>query len=326
MKDNHSKLILNNSSKVLRLQKYIADCGFTSRRKAEDLIKQGKVKVNGVISSELGVKVDPTNDVVSIDGQVLDRDSIQKHYILLNKPRGVMTTLSDPEGRTTIMDYVKEISERIYPVGRLDYLSEGLLLLTNDGEMANMIMHPSYNITKVYEVKVFGAVNDVILKKLRNGIVFQGHKLKPLSVRIIKQLPNKTWLEFRLGEGRNREIRNICEGCGLTVDKLRRVAIESLSIEDVGPGKYMFLTKKELLKALGMEASGVRITSKKDYISKKKSIQVKKRNFGDKDVFADDSSFRKFRKDTYLDASKSLQQMRKIRSNPPLQKDKEAPL
>ena len=315
MKNSSSKLTSKDLSKSLRLQKYIADCGFTSRRKAEDLIKQGKVKVNGVISSELGVKVDPVKDVVSIDGQVLDRESIQRHYILMNKPRGVMTTLDDPEGRATVMDYVKEVSERVYPVGRLDYLSEGLLLLTNDGEMANMIMHPSYNITKVYEVKVFGAVNDAILKKLRNGIVFQGHHLKPLTVRIIKQLPNKTWVEFRLGEGRNREIRNICEGCGLTVDKLRRVAIESLSIEDIGPGKYVFLTKKELLKALGMGASGIPVASKRGYISKKKSIQVKKRNFGDKDVFADDTSFRKFRKETYLDASKSLQEMRKKRDN-----------
>ena len=315
MKNSSSKLTSKDLSKSLRLQKYIADCGFTSRRKAEDLIKQGKVKVNGVISSELGVKVDPVKDIVSIDGQVLDRESIQRHYILMNKPRGVMTTLDDPEGRATVMDYVKEVSERVYPVGRLDYLSEGLLLLTNDGEMANMIMHPSYNITKVYEVKVFGAVNDAILKKLRNGIVFQGHHLKPLTVRIIKQLPNKTWVEFRLGEGRNREIRNICEGCGLTVDKLRRVAIESLSIEDIGPGKYVFLTKKELLKALGMGASGIPVASKRDYISKKKSIQVKKRNFCDKDVFADDTSFRKFRKETYLDASKSLQEMRKKRDN-----------
>ncbi len=300
-------------SKSLRLQKYIADCGFTSRRKAEDLIREGKVKVNGMISSELGVKVDPVKDVVSVDGQVLDRESIQRHYILMNKPRGVMTTLDDPEGRSTVMDYVKEVSERVYPVGRLDYLSEGLLLLTNDGEMANMIMHPSYNITKVYEVKVFGSVNDAILKKLRDGVVFQGHHLKPLSVRVIKQLPSKTWLEFRLGEGRNREIRNICEGCGLTVDKLRRVAIESLSIEDIGPGKYVFLTKKELLKALGMEASGVPVNAKRTYVSKKKSVQVKKRNFSDKDIFADDSSFRKFRKETYLDASKSLQEMRKKR-------------
>ena len=317
MKDSSLNLVSKNLSKSLRLQKYIADCGFTSRRKAEDLIRQGKVKVNGVISSELGVKVDPVKDVISVDGQVLDRDSVQRHYILMNKPRGVMTTLDDPEGRATVMDYVKEVSERVYPVGRLDYLSEGLLLLTNDGEMANMIMHPSYNITKVYEVKVFGAVNDAILKKLRDGVVFQGHHLKPLAVRVIKQLPNKTWLEFRLGEGRNREIRNICEGCDLTVDKLRRVAIESLSIDDIGPGKYVFLTKKELLKALGMEASGIPVASKRNYISKKKSIQVKKRNFSDKDVFADDSSFRKFRKETYLDASKSLQEMRKKRDSAP---------
>ena len=153
----------------VRLQKYIADCGITSRRKAEELIVQGRVEVNGELITELGTKVNAGRDAVVVDGNPIDINRVEKMYLLLNKPRGYVTTLNDPEGRKTVMDLVREISERIYPVGRLDYLSEGLLLLTNDGELANKIMHPSHEVVKVYEVKVFGAVNETILKKLRDG-------------------------------------------------------------------------------------------------------------------------------------------------------------
>ena len=305
--------IMNNDFKQkLRLQKFIADCGFSSRRKAEEFIREGRVKVNGHVVSELGTKVNPDNDVVSVDGQLLDLGSIHRHYILMNKPRGYMTTLNDPEGRRTVMDLIKEIPERVYPVGRLDYLSEGLLLLTNDGEMANRIMHPRYNITKVYEVKVFGVMNDSILKKLRNGVSVDGVFLRPQFVRVIKQLPNKTWLEFRLGEGKNREIRKICEACGLTVDKLKRVAIAELSVDSVAPGKYTFLTKKDLLRCLGLNKEGQSLNKVSNYISPKKSINIKKNRFASDKVFADDSSFRKFRKDTYHEASKNLQLKRML--------------
>ena len=173
-------------------------------------------------------------------------------YVLLHKPRGYMTTISDPEGRKTVMDLCKEVTERIYPVGRLDYLSEGLLLLTNDGNLANLVMHPRFNVTKVYEVKVFGAVSLAIQKRLREGVELDDGFVKPFSVRVIKQLPTKTWLEFRLIDGRNREIRRICEACGLTVDKLKRVAIEGLTIDGIKPGGYRFVTKKFILDALNM--------------------------------------------------------------------------
>ena len=300
--------VMNNDFKqTLRLQKFIADCGFSSRRKAEEFIREGRVKVNGHVVTEFGTKVSPENDVVSVDGQLLDLGSIHRHYILMNKPRGYVTTLHDPEGRKTVMDLIKEVPERVYPVGRLDYLSEGLLLLTNDGEMANRIMHPRYNITKVYEVKVFGIMNDSILKKLRNGVSVDGVFLRPQFVRVIKQLPNKTWLEFRLSEGKNREIRKICEACGLTVDKLKRVAIAELSVDSVAPGKYTFLTKKELLRCLGLNKEGQKLNKLPNYISSKKSINIKKNRLTSDKTFADDSSFRKFRKETYYEASKNLQ-------------------
>ncbi len=289
----------------VRLQKVIADCGITSRRKAEDLITQGRVTVNGDIVTELGTKVNPNEDVVVVDGQTIDLNFVQRVYIIFNKPRGCVTTLNDPEGRETVMDHLKQIPERIYPVGRLDYLSEGLLILTNDGEMANMIMHPRYEITKVYEVKVFGAITDTILKKLRDGVDIEGEFVKPIGVRIIEQLPNKTWLEFRLGEGKNREIRRICEGCGVTVDKLKRVAIEGLSLGDLPTGKFYYMTKPELLNALGMKPDGTKMTNRV-YQSDKKTVDIKRKGPQEGATPADDKGFYKFRREFYFQTVKTL--------------------
>ncbi len=213
--------MMNDQNQLIRLQKYIANCGVTSRRKAEVLITEGKVSINGKVVTELGTKVDPLKDAISVEGQFIDRNMVEDIYLVMNKPRGFVSTVHDPEGRKTILDLCREISERIYPVGRLDYLSEGLIILTNDGDFAQSILHPSKSVTKVYEVKVFGIVNENILKKLRDGVIVDGQLLKPDSVRIIGQLPAKTWLEFRLTTGRNREIRKVCEEHGLTVDKLK---------------------------------------------------------------------------------------------------------
>ncbi|MBF0209146.1 MAG: pseudouridine synthase, partial [Oligoflexia bacterium] len=152
-------------------------------------------------------------------------------YVLFHKPRGCVTTLSDPEGRNSVMDYLKGIPQRIYPVGRLDYYSEGLLLLTNDGDVANRIMHPRYEVMKIYEVKTFGVITEELLRKLKKGVDTSDGPLRPHLVRVIKQLPNKTWLEFRLREGKNREIRRLCEIIGISIDKLKRVAIANLSID-----------------------------------------------------------------------------------------------
>jgi 23S rRNA pseudouridine2605 synthase len=292
-------------SRNVRLQKYIADCGITSRRKAEDLIVKGRVNVNGETVTVLGSKIDPSIDAVMVDGLAIDSSAVDKLYILMNKPRGYMTTLHDPEGRKTVLDICREITERIYPVGRLDYLSEGLLIMTNDGEVANQIMHPRHNIVKVYEVKVFGAVSEGILKKLRTGVEVDGHILKPLNVRVIKQLPTKTWLEFRLGEGRNREIRKICEACGLTVDKLRRVAIGGMSIDGISPGNYTLVTKKQLFDRIGLNKDGTPNGREYNYRSIKKSINIKKKGVQE-GTSADDETFVKFRRETYFETLKAI--------------------
>lgn len=280
----------------IRLQKYIADCGVTSRRKAEELIVEGRVTVNTKVASVLGTKVNPSKDVVEVDGSLIDLSSVSKVYLVMNKPRGMVTTVSDPEGRATVMELIKEVSERVYPVGRLDYLSEGLLILTNDGELANKVMHPSFNVTKVYEVKVFGLISPKIIRILREGVTVDGDFLKPLSVRHIRQLEHKTWLEFTLGEGKNREIRKLCEAAGLTVDKLKRVAIGGLSIKGIAPGNYTYLTKPQLEK---------KIT--KEYVSTKPSMLIKSKKFGERKL-ATDESYTKYRKETYLDVMKSYKE------------------
>ncbi len=291
----------------VRLQKFIADCGITSRRKAEELILSGRVEVNGSIVMELGTKVNPNVDVIHVDGHVADLNAVDKIYIMFHKPRGVMTTVNDPEGRETVMDYVKEVSERIYPVGRLDYLSEGLLLMTNDGEVANMIMHPKFNVTKVYEVKVFGSITEAILNKLRAGAHLEDDGfVKPQSVRVIKQLPTKTWIEFRLNEGKNREIRKLCEAVGLTVDKLKRLAIGGLTIDGVAPGKFRVLSKHQLLNAVGINEDGSKMNTKNaKFVSSKKTIDLK-RNRAQDGTLADDEAFHKFRRDTYFTSLKEI--------------------
>lgn len=255
-KSKHSNSELNGQNSLVRLQKVIADAGITSRRKAEEYIKEGYVEVNGEIVDTLGAKVDPSTDIITVKGEVLRPEDVNKIYVLFHKPRCCVTTLSDPEGRSTVMDYLTDIPERIYPVGRLDYLSEGLLLLTNDGEIANIIMHPRHRITKIYEVKIFGRMTEDLMQKLRNGVKTPFGLLKPSLVRVLKILPQKTWLEFRLQEGKNREIRRLCEGVGITIDKLKRVSIAGLTIDGIAPGKYRLLTKKELFSKLGIDNSG----------------------------------------------------------------------
>ena len=278
---------------TLRLQKYIADCGITSRRKAETLIVGGRVRLNGKVVTELGTKLNPCEDVVAIDGKIIHRESVDQLYILLNKPRGVMTTLHDPEGRKTVIDLIPAIKERVFPVGRLDYHSEGLLLLTNDGEFAHKVMHPSFEVVKVYEVKVFGAITAKLLRELKRERFFPEGAVRPLSVRVIRQLPNKTWLEFRLTEGRNREIRRICEAAGLTIDKLRRVAIGELSIQGVAPGEFVFLNKKDLETQLGLGRRGPQ-----KFVSKKRTVNIQEKRLQETRT-ADSPYYLQYRKKNY---------------------------
>lgn len=302
----------------VRLQKVVADCGVCSRRKAEVLITDGRVGVNGLIVTELGTRVNPYKDIITVDDKVIDLMAIEKFYILLNKPRAYMTTVSDPEGRPTVMDLVWGVPTRLYPVGRLDYLSEGLLVMTNDGDMANKIMHPRFEVTKVYEVKVFGHVTEAILERIRKGVMTEDGLMKPKSVRMIEQLPNKTWLEFRLAEGKNREIRKICEAMDLTVDKLRRVAIEALTIQGLPVGQFTFISKRELLKALGMNEDGTRARVTTPFVSAKKTVNTRKatKMVGKTARPADDKRYQNFRKENYYETVKSIKEVALLNAAP----------
>lgn len=236
----------------MRINKYLASYSNTSRRKAEELIIQGQVKINGKRITNLATQV-KTDDVVSVNGSILYPDQYDHQYIVLNKPRGCITSAFDPEGRSTVYDYVPKLRERLFSVGRLDYDSEGLLLLTNDGDLCQKITHPSHEVRKIYQVKVFGKVNQAILRKMEQGIIDGKDHLKPLKVKYLSELLNKTWLEIHLLEGKNREIRRICEYFGFEIDRLKRVSINNLSLENLKPGDFYFIDKKKLNNLLGFE-------------------------------------------------------------------------
>lgn len=231
----------------VRLQKFMAECGVASRRKSEELIELGKVKVNGHIA-HIGDKVNPKKDIVTVRGKRINKVD-KLYYVALNKPRGYVTTVSDELGRKTVMDLV-DIDARLYPVGRLDKDSEGLLILTNDGSFANALMHPKHNYAKVYRVTVRPSVNDEILDKLRNGVEIDGRKTSPCDVNVITEEEGRVVLEFILREGRNRQIRKMCEAVELEVARLKRVSIGPIKLGMLQTGKYKLLNENEAKKLL----------------------------------------------------------------------------
>ena len=231
-----------------RLQKIIAAAGIASRRKAEELIASGRVQVNGQMVTELGTKADPEHDHIRVDGKLL-RAPERYSYIVLNKPKGYVTTVSDPENRPTVMDLVRSVKGRVYPVGRLDWASEGLLLLTNDGDLANGLMKASSNVPKTYVVKVAGVPEQTKLEKLRRGVSIAekgGRRVRtaPAKIKLIREGDNP-WLEVTIVEGRNRQIRKMFEEVGHHVEKIRRVQYGPLSL-DVPPGEFRNLTLREV--------------------------------------------------------------------------------
>ena len=228
----------------IRIQKYISDCGLMSRRAAEKEIEQGAFKVNGV-RAEIGQKINPDKDVVEYKGKKVEGGS-KKVYVMLYKPRGYVTTMSDDEGRKCIPELLKDVPERVYPCGRLDMDSEGLLILTNDGEVANKLMHPKHHVEKIYHVKVKGEIEPDVLTTLNGPMIIDDYKIKPVQVSIIERKEGNTILRFTLSEGRNRQIRKMCEQVNLKITRLKRVAVGDLTIGMLKPGQWKYMNYIEI--------------------------------------------------------------------------------
>lgn len=230
----------------IRIQKVLADAGVCSRRKAEELIARGKVKVNGH-PAEIGMKIDPRADLITVMGErVYLPKKKSTRYIMMNKPRGYVTTVSDDQNRRCVMDLLEDVEERVYPVGRLDRNSEGLLLFTNDGDFANDMMHPSRHVTKTYRVTVRPDVTDEQTVRLSEGVEIDGRKTAPAVVRVLTKEPGRVVMEIVIHEGRNRQVRKMCEAVGLEVARLKRTSIGPLRLGMLKPGAYRDLTSEEL--------------------------------------------------------------------------------
>jgi 23S rRNA pseudouridine2605 synthase len=240
----HRSRIRIPSFMLVRLQKIIADAGVTSRRKAEELILLGRVMVNGQVTTQLGSKADPNRDHIRVDGKPL-RPSTKRVYLLLNKPVGYVSTVSDPQRRPTVVSLVHGIRERIYPVGRLDYHSSGLLILTNDGELANLLMSSASGVPRTYHVKLEGLPDAGDLRRLEEGITLDGRRTAPCEIRALAER-EKPWYEVTLVEGRYHQVRRMFERIGQRVVKLKRVQIAFLTDHGIRPGQFRYLVPAEV--------------------------------------------------------------------------------
>ena len=238
----------------IRLQKYLSECGVASRRKSEELISQGVVKVNGAVA-EIGDTVDPRRDIVTLRGKKVENRTVPK-YIMLHKPRGFVTTMSDELGRKCVASLVEDVGERVYPIGRLDKNSEGLLLLTNDGEFANAVMHPSKHVAKVYRVTIRPDITDEQLSAMSVGMMIDGRMTAPAQVTVLEKQEGRTVIEIVLFEGRNRQIRRMCEELGIEVARLKRTSIAGVKLGMLPQGKWRELTEQEVSHILS--AAGVK--------------------------------------------------------------------
>ena len=224
----------------VRLQKFIADSGLMSRRAAEAEIERGNFSINGHVAS-IGMKINPAEDVVAYKGKKIRYEKKKYTYIMLNKPRGYLSSTTDDRGRKCVTDLLDGVNSRVYPVGRLDMISEGMILLTDDGELKNRLTHPSHTIPKVYRVKVAGAVSESQMNILGSALVIDGYKIKPVDVVVTGEDESGTVLKFTLFEGRNRQIRKMCEAADLTVKRLSRVSIGNLKLDGLPVGKWRYL-------------------------------------------------------------------------------------
>ncbi|MDD2540800.1 MAG: pseudouridine synthase [Desulfuromonadaceae bacterium] len=236
-----------------RLQKIISAAGITSRRASEALILNGQVTVNGIVVTELGSKADPEKDTISVDGKPL-KINAQRLYILLNKPPGYITALKDSQDRPLVTDLLKDVPDRVYPVGRLDYNTEGLLLLTNDGDWANRLMHPRHEIEKEYHVRVRGKVIDQQLKRMAEGIKLEDGMTAPAVVNLVKSGEQNDWISVAIHEGRNRQVRRMCEAVSLSVVRLKRIRYGALQLGTLRTGQFRYLSDAEVRELSGEPA------------------------------------------------------------------------
>lgn len=229
----------------MRIAKFLSQAGVASRRQSELLIGQGQVKVNGRIVTELGYQVDPELDQIEYAGTIIKHTQTPV-YVLLNKPPGYICSASDPQGRPTILDLVKDIRQRIYPVGRLDFDTAGLIILSNDGEFTNLMIHPRYKIEKCYEAWVAGRVKEAELEPIRTGIMLDDGPASPAECRILKQQNNKSLLEIKIHEGRKRQVKRMCAAVGHPVVSLQRTGFAFLSLNGLAEGQYRYLASTEV--------------------------------------------------------------------------------
>ncbi len=232
---------------TIRLQKYLAQCGVASRRKAEEYIAVGRIKVDGEVVNSPGTKIDPKMQKIFFDGKPVKPEK-KKVYVLLNKPKGYVTTLADPQGRPIVTNLIKDIQVRLFPVGRLDLDTQGALILTNDGDFAQKIQHPSYEITKTYEVLVAGFPKQRELVRLEKGILLEGRKTSPATLSTIKKTPKATLVKITIHEGRKRQVRKMFQAIGHKVISLKRIAYGGLFLRKLPEGSYRSLTPKDLNK------------------------------------------------------------------------------
>ena len=222
----------------------MSECGVASRRKSEEIIAKGAVKVNGTVA-KIGDSVDPKRDIITLNGKKIENKTVAK-YIMLHKPRGFVTTMSDELGRRCVASLVEDVGERVYPIGRLDRNSEGLLLLTNDGEFANAVMHPSKHVAKVYRVTIRPDISDEQIAAMSDGMMIDGRMTAPAQVTVLEKRDDRAVIEIVLFEGRNRQIRRMCAECGYSVTKLTRIRIMNVELGDLKTGEYRELDGKEL--------------------------------------------------------------------------------
>ena len=273
----------NAVQKNTRLNKYLADCGLASRRKADQMIEEGEVQVNGKTVYELGIRIEPGVDRVTVRGKPV-KPVTQKIYVIFNKPENVLTTMEDPEGRPTVADFMEKLPVRVFPVGRLDWDTEGLLLLTNDGEFAQKVMHPREEIPKTYMAKLDGHPTQAQLDKLLRGVTIPGGRVKALHVERAKfgDSSKYDWIKIVIGEGKNRQVKHMFTKIGFDVKKLKRVAIGQLTLGPLQRGEYAFL-----------DAAGIaRIFRKRKTEAEVKKIRTQKRRPARKTTFKPKRAFR----------------------------------